>query len=224
MISFSKITLILNCLILIIVFPLVSAIFRQAARIVFGEELIQTYPFLGGLTSYMIILFLLVFYLYATLEPLRNYGFLYSKKLLMTSTAIGVIAAVVLYMVDKEAGAYQALGVPASPSVIAVIGFLVFWAIIGPLVEEVLFRGIIQTTFSKHFSGDVIPIVATVTLEVIMHMGVLGGGVSSYAMLGYVAVFSTAASIVYARTKSLLGPFLIHALGNGGELILYWLL
>ena len=47
--------------------------------------------------------------------------------------------------------------------------------------------------------------------------------VSSLPQLFYVAIFGVLAGWVYARTKSLVGPLLIHGIGNAGELILYWL-
>jgi membrane protease YdiL (CAAX protease family) len=212
-----------NLLLLVLLFPIVQVIFKQLGIVLFGVEVFSSQPWLHTIFSHLIILFLLFFYLKATLEPLKNWGFVYSKQYLWLSVGIGVVASIVLYLIDIAQGFFEIYSVPADPTFFVALGFVLAWGVIGPLTEEILFRGIIQTTLRKKIGVGWVAIAGTVFLEVFMHAGILSGGFSGWAMLSYVFVFSLAASLVYARTRSLVGPLLIHAIGNVGELLIYWI-
>ncbi|MFT4249996.1 MAG: lysostaphin resistance A-like protein [Candidatus Woesearchaeota archaeon] len=219
-----RITKIVTSILLLLLFiPLIQELFAQLGLTLFGEALYEDNPWLRTIFTHGILLVLVMLYFLAQLEPLREWGFVYKKQLLLTSTAIGVLAAITLFFVDNQEGLFAAYNVPTNPTLLVAIGFLFTWGILGPLAEELLFRGALQTTLTRYTTKPWIPILVTVVCEVALHAGLFYAGIKNVPMLLYVAVLATIACWVYYRTKSLLGPFIIHALGNAGELLLYWI-
>lgn len=203
--------------------PQIFAIFRLSGTYLLGEQLLHAHPWLAQTVTYAPVAALLFIFLKATLRPASHYGFRYDKQLLGTSAGIGALSAAVLYTMDAASGFFAASNIPADPTVLAAAGYLLSWGIVGPLVEEWFFRGMIQTSLIDAIEGEwkIHPaIVLTVALELLFHAAF---GID-WVQLAYVAAFGLAASAVYMRTRSLLGPLLIHAIGNGGELLLFWIL
>ena len=198
--------------------PIIFDIFRFAGAQFIAEEVLSAHSWLLQVITYTPVLLLLVIFLFATLRSPKHYGFVYNKELLGVSLAVGVVSAFVIYFF----GTLDTLGLPADPSLLVVVGYLVTWGLLGPLVEEFFFRGFMQTSFThaiKHPRAPYIAIALTVVFEVLFHMPGRG-----WVQVSYLAVFGVVACWVYMRTKSLLGPFIIHAVGNAGALVLFWLL
>ena len=203
--------------------PPLFAVFRLAGEQFISSQVLAAHPWLLQVITYTPILLLLLIFLKATLRPAADYGFVYTEKWLWVSVAIGVVSAVCLYALDMYSGFFSTHNIHTNPSLLVAAGYLFSWALLGPFVEEFFFRGFIQTTVQEALTSKYAVHVAVgvaVIFEVLFH-AVFG---SELLQLSYVAVFGLAAGIVYARTNSLLGPFLIHAIGNGGELLLFWLL
>ena len=203
---------------LLILTPVIFDIFRFAGLQFVSESLLAQHGWIPYLLTYTPVLLLLFIFLKATLRPAKNYGFRYSSEWLGVSVVIGLVSAVVIFLF----GRVSTLGVPSDPSMLVALGYLLSMALVGPLVEEFFFRGFMQTALTKainHRYSTHFAIALTVLFEVLFH-----GTESTWIQIGYLAFFGAAACIVYARTKSLLGPFIIHALGNGGALILFWVL
>jgi len=104
-------------------------------------------------------------------------------------------------------------------------GFALEWrelisaAAIFPFLEEVLFRGLIQTRLESAL-GAVRAWVVTGLLfggyHGYVHYVVLGQELTTEGMLGlvYLAVFGMLLGVVFAKTRSVLPSFLLHAINN----------
>jgi membrane protease YdiL (CAAX protease family) len=93
--------------------------------------------------------------------------------------------------------------------------FIFFAVVIAPLLEEGLFRGILQPLFIRRF-GAVAGVVLVALGFAALHMDV-----GTFVTL---ALISIALSFAYARTGSLWVPVLMHALFNAVNLTLLMLL
>ena len=183
-----------------------------------SEATLQQHGWISQLLVYIPVLLLLVVFLKATLRAAKNYGFRINTHWLGISAGIGVVSAAVIFLF----GTLPSSGVPSNPSVLVALGYLLSWGLVGPFVEEFFFRGFMQTSLTEALNtryAAAIAIAFTVVFEVLFH-----GSGRGWIQVTYLAVFGLAACIVYARTKSLLGPILIHVLGNAGSLILFWAL
>ncbi len=215
----------------VLVAPLAFTLFAEVGRVLLAETLVQTEPWLLVLASHTPILILAFFYLQATLQPLRTYGFFYSNAYMKTIIGLGVLSAILIYAIDMYAGSLAHIN--STPGVITIIGYLLAWAVVAPITEEILLRGIIQTSLREAYGEDwkIHPaILITVAVETLLHMPPLLGTtnfwealVQSSPQIIYIIGFAGVASTLYHKTKSLTGPILIHCIGNGGELILYWI-
>jgi len=72
------------------------------------------------------------------------------------------------------------------------------------LVEEVLWRGLIYQRWAHAWGAPVGALIAAAVLFTLMHGHVLGA-----------FVFAVVTTLLYLRTRSLLVPIAVHALGNG---------
>ena len=86
--------------------------------------------------------------------------------------------------------------------------------IVAPLIEEILFRGILLPALSKTY-GVAVGIALTSLLFGAMHMDV-----PSYLPLCFLSVILC---IAYAYTGSIIVPFVIHSSFNLANLVLVWL-
>lgn len=218
----------------ILLLPLVIDVFSTAGSVLLGTELVQAHAWLPTVLAYTPLLVLLWIYAFSSLKRKEHFGFIWSRKLLLTSLGIGVLSAFVLYGVDILTGTLAQFGAPRNPAPLAAGGFLISWGLLAPFVEEFFFRGMIQTSFADMESKAWIhpSIWITACMEMLFHYSfplyqaapgeVLSTMLATTPQALYVGVFSFAASWIFFKTKSLVGPFIIHALGNIGELLLYW--
>jgi membrane protease YdiL (CAAX protease family) len=227
---------IVNVTLAIIILPLVLSIFSAAGFILIGEQLWAQEPWLSWVAQFVPVLALLVMYVFATLEPPKKFGLFWSKKLLWFSIGVGVAAGAALYIMDVVFDKFAEFTIPADPTLSVALGYVFALGILVPFTEELLFRGLIQTSLTERIKSDwaIHPAIwIAVGLEVVAHAsGALlfaDPGQGLVALWGrvpqllYVFVFGAIGGWVYHRTQSLTGPFLIHALGNALELLLYWL-
>lgn len=227
---------VLNIAFAVIVLPLVFSIFNAAGYILIGQALWDAEPWLSWVARFFPLLVILSIYVFATLEPAKKYGLFWSKQLLWTSVGIGIVAGAVLYVIDVVFDTFAAFTIPHDPTFSVAAGYVFALGVLVPITEELLFRGLIQTTLSEHIksSWKVHPAIwIAVGLEVIAHASgavlfaepgqAFPALVSQVPQLVYVFIFGALGGWVFHRTKSLTGPILIHALGNVGELLLYWL-
>ena len=81
-------------------------------------------------------------------------------------------------------------------------------AVFAPLVEEIIFRGIMVERFGAKYGYKSAVIFSSLIFGV-LHMDIIGA-----------FVFGVVLSVLYLRTRSLLLPFLIHAANNGAVALL----
>lgn len=229
--------LFVNFFIAIALVPIGVELFTLLGVELLGDAILSLHPWMQFVFAYIPILFLLWIYLKATLEPLEHFGIVWSKQYLWTSMGLGALSGIVMFLVSSATDAWASFNYLADPTLLQVFGFLLVMAVLIPVTEEVLFRGMIQTIFLDKFSGTTWwhPAILIASLyEVMMHLSVpyyqaeagmeLAAIVSALPQAAYVLVFGFIGGVVYYRTRSLVGPILIHALGNGLELVIFWLL
>jgi membrane protease YdiL (CAAX protease family) len=237
---FSPITTTLIYLAVIVLIPFVMDFgvkFLLSQNTTSTLALFAKYTWIADVIGYTLVYLFMLFYLKTTFEPLRAYGYQWNSDLLLWSTYIGIASGVVMFLVDYNTGLAN-LGVqPFGFNVL--FGYLLTWAVLPALVEETLFRGIIQT-FYQHVTNTTLTrfrlhsaIFIAVAFEMLFHLAVplyygYSAGTASQAFMRtipqliYVFVFGAISGIVYQRTQSLVGPMLIHGLGNLTELLLIW--
>jgi len=98
------------------------------------------------------------------------------------------------------------IGPDTTPIQYGLIFFVV--AVFAPVVEEVIFRGIMVERFGAKY-GYKSAVLLSSFLFGVLHMDIIGA-----------FVFGVVLSILYLRTRSLLLPFLIHAANNGAVVLL----
>ena len=98
------------------------------------------------------------------------------------------------------------IGPDTTPIQYGLIFFVV--AVFAPVVEEVIFRGIMVERFGAKY-GYKSAVLLSSFLFGVLHMDIIGA-----------FVFGVVLSILYLRTRSLLLPFLIHAANNGAVALL----
>jgi len=86
-----------------------------------------------------------------------------------------------------------------------IVGFLLVGGVIGPIAEEVFFRGVIYGFFRQW--GAVIAIILSTLIFVITHP--IGGSIPVTQLVGGI-VFALA----YEKEQNLMVPITIHCLGN----------
>lgn len=81
-------------------------------------------------------------------------------------------------------------------------------AVFAPVVEEIIFRGIMIERFGSKYGYKVAVLLSSFFFGV-LHMDIIGA-----------FFFGVVLSVLYLRTRSLLLPFLIHAANNGAVMLL----
>lgn len=97
--------------------------------------------------------------------------------------------------------------------------YFISGVILGPLVEEIAFRGLIQTRFEAWLGTTKSWILSSLVFGFYHFLAwfLIGGKMLSVyylAQLMYVTLFGMLLGIVFAKTRSLLPPFLLHAVNN----------
>ncbi len=128
------------------------------------------------------------------------------KKGLIWSACFGIAAGIlILFLYAVGINALRLLYTPLPYSKMLVVIYLVVGGAVGPVAEEIFFRGILYGFFRR---WGVYPAVALSTfLFVLPH---LTGGVLPVTQLVGGLVFAVA----YEKEKNLLVPISIHCLGN----------
>jgi membrane protease YdiL (CAAX protease family) len=192
---------------------------------------------LADAIGYTVVYLLMLFYIKTTFEPLSSFGYKFSDHYLKWSVWIGIASGLIMFVIDWLSGYDTSALTPVTSNV--VLGTLLTWVILPMLVEETLFRGVIQTFYQKKLTKTYtshnihIAVFIAVAAEVLFHLwtpmyyGIVENRVyemfiESIPQLLYVAVFGFLSGVIYQRTGSLVGPFLIHGLGNLIEVLLIW--
>lgn len=89
---------------------------------------------------------------------------------------------------------------------------LIFFLIslLGPLVEEIIFRGVMVERLGAKY-GYMKGVVISSVIFGMLHVDFVGA-----------FIFGVVLSVVYLKSRSLLIPFLIHAVNNGSAMIFYF--
>ncbi len=153
------------------------------------------------------------FYPHIGLQPsiIKN-----SKAVLLVVAVLGathvlayIYRSVLLPMVDKGGiiggGSQMFTYIQGTDSVTGMIGFLTLALIIGPVMEEIVFRGYLQSSLAKR-----IPAWAAIVITSLIFMA----GHSPMVLWPMYFMFSIAWGWIYLRSKSLKLAILIHILNN----------
>jgi len=120
-----------------------------------------------------------------------------------------IYRSVLLPMVDKGGiiggGSQMFTYIQGTESVLAMIGFLTLALVIGPVMEEVVFRGYFQSSLAKR-----LPAWAAISITSLVFMA----GHSPMVLWPMYFMFSVAWGWIYLRTGSLKMAILIHMLSN----------
>ena len=189
-----------------------------------------TSAYLQDIVMYGFLTALLFFYLRASLEPMKKYGWTWKSDYLGVAIVIGLLAGVVMYGIDIAAG-YDFSTMPPF-SLTALIGVFIGAALLPALFEETLFRGVIQSAYQRLTSKTLGPIALAIIIasafEIVFHLIFplyFGGlGIATLGQVAYVALFSGIGGYLYSRTGSLVAPITIHLVGNFTEYVMVWIL
>ena len=128
------------------------------------------------------------------------------KKGLIWSACFGIAAGIlILFLYAVGMNALRLLYTPLPHSKLLVLIFLLVGGVIGPVAEEIFFRGILYGFFRQW--GVYTAVALSTLLFVLPHL--TGGNLPFTQIVGGV-VFA----IAYERKQSLLVPITIHCLGN----------
>ena len=130
------------------------------------------------------------------------------KRGLLWAVSFGTVAGVVLLiiqLVGNQVGGLFRMQLPSGSNRLAT--FILVGALIGPLAEEIFFRGILYGFFRKW--GVPIAIALSTLLFVLPHTHTSGGIIPVTQLIGGI-LFAAA----YEIEKNLLVPISIHCLGN----------
>jgi membrane protease YdiL (CAAX protease family) len=128
------------------------------------------------------------------------------KKGLIWSACFGIAAGIlILFLYAVGVNALRLLYTPLPYSKLLVLIYLLVGGVIGPVAEEILFRGILYGFFRQW--GVYTAVALSTLLFVLPHL--TGGNLPFTQIVGGV-VFA----IAYEREQSLLVPITIHCLGN----------
>ena len=128
------------------------------------------------------------------------------KKGLIWSAGFGIAAGIlILFLYAVGMNALRLLYTPLPHSKLLVLIFLLVGGVIGPVAEEIFFRGILYGFFRQW--GVYTAVALSTLLFVLPHL--TGGNLPFTQIVGGV-VFA----IAYEREQSLLVPITIHCLGN----------
>ncbi len=129
-----------------------------------------------------------------------------AKKGLIWAAGFGIAAGLLILLLHAAGvNALKLLYTPLPPSKLLVLVYLVVGGLIGPVAEEIFFRGFLYGFFRQW--GVSAAVALSTLLFVLPHL--TGGNLPFTQIVGGI-VFA----IAYEREKSLLAPITIHCLGN----------
>lgn len=182
-----------------------------ATSVVISKGLYMPMIILGAARLLEIILLLLIVQIWG--KGLPSIGLAHSKiafglkKGLIWSAGFGVVASfafVVLFAAHMNPLRLIQLQLPAKPIEIAF--FFLIGGMVGPIAEEVFFRGILYGFFRRW--GVLVALVLSTLLFVLIHL-------ISHLFLPVTQVIGGIVfALAYEVEDSLLAPITIHALGN----------
>jgi membrane protease YdiL (CAAX protease family) len=97
--------------------------------------------------------------------------------------------------------------------------YLISGVVFSPLVEEIVFRGLIQTRLEACFGTTKSWILSSLVFGFYHFLAwflIIGKTLTTYSLtqLTYTVIFGIIVGIFFAKTRSLLPPFLLHAINN----------
>lgn len=108
---------------------------------------------------------------------------------------------------DLDTATEGLAGLPMWAIPLAGVGF----SVVNPTVEEILFRGALQTALTSAFGNVAVPIVVQGIAFGAIHLNGVPGGALGMAMAG---LWGTVLGIVTHRTGSIRLPWLVHVVAN----------
>ena len=79
---------------------------------------------------------------------------------------------------------------------------IIMFVLLGPIVEEILFRGFLLNRWWKKYGAEKAIVLSSIMFA-LMHVEVIGG-----------IVFGLVLARIYVKTKSLIGPIIVHTANN----------
>lgn len=140
-------------------------------------------------------------------------GFGLLKCILVTLALLAVGLTITNFVFEHKENELERMLKSSRTAVYVLAGFAVFTA---PIVEEVLYRGVLYPAFYRKFGTAGAIIIVTVLFSIIHIPQYL----PSYGVIIMICMLSLTLTLIRAKTKSLLPCFLIHTLFNGVQAIL----
>jgi membrane protease YdiL (CAAX protease family) len=138
----------------------------------------------------------------------------------LSRVTIGTLGNLLIPTSDRAGHAVTAGAPPPWWALVALAVGVVF---VGPLVEEVVFRGVIQRFLGERV-GVAAAIAATTALFAALHVPQYGGlaaGLGLAVPTAVIVVDSTLWGLLYERTGSVVAPALAHGSSNALALVLW---
>lgn len=131
----------------------------------------------------------------------------------MLALTIGIVWSTLLFLNVMDTAlaesylewliSYEALTITSDTIVIQYILIFVVISVLAPVIEEVVFRGILVERFGLKYGYSRAVIISSLIFG-ILHADIIGA-----------FIFGVILCVIYLQTKSLMMPVLIHALNNG---------
>lgn len=122
-------------------------------------------------------------------------------------TVTALVAFIVSGRTDIDTATEGIQGLPVWLILLAGLGF----ALVNPTVEEVLFRGVLQTAMATAWGSPSLAIAAQAAAFGAIHLRGVPGGPLGMAMA---AVWGAALGVIRHRTQSIRIPWLVHVIAN----------
>lgn len=124
-----------------------------------------------------------------------------------------VISAGLIWIFGEQSDEFQKI-LQSSKATLYVMAFMATFS--APIIEEIIYRGIVYSAFYKQFGAFVAIIVASILFASVHYMQYWG----NYASLIGITLFSFVLTFVRYKTKNLLPCILLHFLFNGSQCLL----
>ncbi len=195
------------------------------------ERIISQLPYFETLITYVPIIILTFVFMMSAKADFHNSGMRFSKKLLPHSIFLGFISGFIMFVIDILFKVTERYGLKAL-TLHDFLMYLVVFGFVAAFTEEFLFRGVMQSSFLEKFKTTFkffglkihISVIIVAIYELLFHFVFLTMVVPFnpiyLGQLIYIFIFGVISCYIFQRTRSIIGPFLLHAIGNIVELLI----
>lgn len=189
-----------------------SLIFLTRVAIVVVPALILSSPLLL-ITVYGVVLVVCVVYIAERGLTANGLGFRFSNVSfqIFGGLALGVAMGVMEFLILSSDMKNYLLFQEGSITNLVYVALIMFLFV--ALGEELLFRGLVQTSFEKEIGNPFMAMIVVSLIFAIMHLGYVTSQLKILE-IAYVFVAATAIGYAFMKTKSLVLPLIAHGTAN----------